>query len=94
MDKITYQHSELKLSTEEIDEVLADDDTKDFSLEPSKRGNNRKMFVGPNQKAELCEVGVEFLPDDQGDFDWHIFHADNATRYWRNKFYKQRASKS
>jgi hypothetical protein len=52
------------------------------------------MFVGPNQKAELCEVGVEFLPDDQGDFDWHIFHADNATRYWRNKFYKQRASKS
>ncbi len=87
MDKISFDVNQLKISIEEIDEVLADLLTEEFPIEPSARGNDRKMFVGPVQASQLCEIGVEFVSDNEGDYDWHIFHAMHATSKWRDAFY-------
>jgi hypothetical protein len=52
-------------------------------LAPSVRGNERLMFVGFTSNGRLLEVGVEYF--DKKNLEY-IFHADDATRYYRTIF--------
>ena len=82
--ELTFEESELKLSKEQIIEVI--DNGSDFDLAPSQRGNDRLMFVGFTHEGELGEVGVEFLSETK----WHVFHAMPATKPYRELFGQKR----
>lgn len=81
--KTTYNYESLhrhNVTDEEADEVYANG--LDFDLEPSPDGNDRIMVVGWTGTGRLLEIGIEYLPDG----DEQIFHATDATRYYRGLF--------
>jgi hypothetical protein len=83
--KTTYNHESLSrhgVTEQETDEVYVTG--LDFDLGPSADGNDRIMVVGWTSTSRLLEVGIEYLPDGNE----HIFHASNATRYYKRLFEK------
>ncbi len=83
--KTTYNYQSLDkhgIKEEEVDDVYALG--RDFDLEPSIDGNDRIMVVGWTSAGRLLEIGIEYLPDGNE----HIFHACDATKYYRRLFEK------
>lgn len=63
-----------KLKSNEVEEAIDDFNSCDYSIEPSRDGNDRIMVVGRARNGRLIEVGIELLPDDV----WNVFHAMDA----------------
>jgi hypothetical protein len=66
---------------EEADDVLATGIWEE--MPPSERGNERLMFVGFTASGRLLEVGIEYFDHEERE---HIFHANDATTYYRKLF--------
>jgi hypothetical protein len=67
------------ISVVEVDYVLEHyGDTKEQP--PSKRGNNRTMFIGFTLEFRLLEVGVEYFYDQDRE---HIYHANDARQHFQ-----------
>ena len=63
-----------RVTSQEAEEAIDDFNSCDYSIEPSKDGNDRIMVVGRTHRGRLLEVAVEFFSDDT----WNIFHAMDA----------------
>ncbi len=70
------------ITAKDIDFVLRTDITIWCDLGPSKRGNDRLMFIGFSSNGRLLEVGVEYMGDDVE----LVLHADCATFKHRKLF--------
>jgi len=82
-----YNHDSLDrhgVSEQDVDEVYANG--KDFDMSSSVKGNDRIMVVGWTSAGRLLEVGIEYLADG----DEYIFHAMEATQYYRELFDKDK----
>lgn len=73
-----------RISSFEVDEVLAAEVKVELPLKMSEVGNARYMVVGFTQSGRLLEVGIELVNDSSV----HIFHAKRATRALRQEFEK------
>lgn len=77
MVKLYFHEANLakhKLNRQEVEEAIDDFNSCDYSIEPSRDGNDRIMVVGQTRGGRLIEIGIELLPDDV----WNVFHAMNA----------------
>lgn len=72
------------VSPADADEVIATGIWEEMLL--SKHGNTRLMFVGFTANGRLLEVAVEYFDDEDMEY---IFHANDATRYYRALFRKR-----
>lgn len=80
----TYSLSSLRkhsVTINEVVEVLAGDPI-DSDLSEGSSNNVRVMFVGFTYTGRLLEIGIEYLSDDVD----HVFHAMDATKYYREAF--------
>jgi hypothetical protein len=80
----TYSLSSLRkhsVTISELIEVLAGD-PMDFDLPEGLNNSTRVMFVGFTYAGRLLEIGIEYLFDESE----HVFHAMDATRYYREAF--------
>lgn len=87
MTKTVYNFESLDrhgVSVEDTDEVIEAGVWK--TMIPSKRGNERLMFVGFNANGRLLEVGVEYFDNDDIEY---IFHAQDVTTRYRRVFEKR-----
>ncbi|MBX9771669.1 MAG: hypothetical protein K2X29_09875 [Candidatus Obscuribacterales bacterium] len=71
-----------RISSWQVDEVLAAQFKIEVPLEVSELGNARYMVVGFTEAGRLLEIGVELVNDSSV----HIFHAKRATRLLREEF--------
>lgn len=80
--KIEYLTDEFRddVTADEALEVI--EDGEDYPMTPSKRGNDRVMYVGWTSLGRLLEVGVEFMNKTQ----MQVFHAMEATKSYRKLF--------
>lgn len=78
-DQSAFKHG---VSADEIQEVLADDNTIEIELEASAQGNYRIMYVGFTLAGKFLEVGVECVDADDKIFV-HIYHANRTTAKFR-----------
>ena len=82
---VGYDDDQLKISHAEADLVLRSE-VYDDEIGPSKRGNDRIMFVGFGFDADLLEVGVEYIEQTDGTILELVFHGMKATAKYQ-KFY-------
>jgi uncharacterized DUF497 family protein len=80
----SYNLRKHRVSSFEVDEVLAAQVKVELPLKMSEVGNARYMVVAFTQAGRLLEVGVELVNESAV----HIFHAKRATRAVRQEFEK------
>ncbi len=84
----SYNHESLQrhsVTVEEINEVLRSPLTIVIDLEPSRKGNDRVIWIGFTFNIRLLEIGIEYLPNNKE----HVFHAMDATKTHRKEFEKK-----
>lgn len=75
------------VTPQDADFVLRSEISVWDNIGPSKRGNDRLMFVGLDSSGRLLEVGVEYLDDADQEL---AFHANDATARYRKMFERAR----
>lgn len=87
----SYNHENLKkhgVTVDEINEVERSSMTVVIDLEPSRKGNDRVMWIGFTFNLRLLEIGLEYLPHDNE----HVFHVMDATKTHRRDFEQRTGS--
>jgi hypothetical protein len=73
------------ISRKDIDAVLRSFVFDDMG--PSKRGNDRLMFVGFDSSGRLLEAGVEYIDNEDVEL---VFHANDATPKYKKLYTRSR----
>ncbi len=87
MTKVVYNFESLNrhgIAVEDADEVIGTGIWEEMT--PSKRGNERLMFIGFDANGRLLEIGIEYFDDDNVEY---VFHTQDATARYKLIFEKR-----